>query len=45
MQEANEQTVLAHFNRDTFSKDGVASEFFRQDGPVRWCAQTARTES
>ncbi|MEY2681064.1 MAG: hypothetical protein RL661_1295, partial [Pseudomonadota bacterium] len=32
MQEANEQTVLGHFNRDTFSKDGVASEFFRQDG-------------
>jgi tetratricopeptide (TPR) repeat protein len=32
MQEANEQTVLGHFNRDTFSKDGVVSEFFRQDG-------------
>jgi len=32
MQEANEQTVLGHFNHDTFSKDGVVSEFFRQDG-------------
>ena len=32
MQQANEQTVLGQFNHDTFSKDGVVSEFFRQDG-------------
>ena len=32
MQEANEQTVLGHFDDVEFSKDGVVSRFFRQDG-------------